>query len=298
MNYEILFIVLAAFITAGLSIHSIIKNADNEKELKEKQENLLKTQKELNIKQDDIINLQNQYSKEINNKTEEIISLQNQLIENANEQLNKLKRIQNPIPDYVNLFFKAEIDLNEKDKAELKEFTKNQFIKYGTILPYKFEHNNQLIKRFDILKDIGLQLLITLESNNKKINLFFNKAPLSIFGHHGISDFEYINAQVDGDQITFNCNNLYTNDIRSDNIETSINDFKKSTAKISYRFNYPFYFLEDNKSSKNYAIGRNQLDLLLLNFKQLTLKFKSYSITIDNLVKLNKFEFQGNAILK
>lgn len=298
MTYEIILILIAGSITAFLSIQSIIKNNNHENELKEKQENLLQTQRELNNKQDEIINLQYKYSEEIKNKTQEIIKLQNQLYENASNQLNKIERIQNPIPNNSELSFNAEIELSEFEKKELQLFLKDEYIKTGIILPYKRKNNYKILEKFDVFQDIGLQINISLENKNNKLNISFIKSPLSFFGYHGLSDHEYFNANINNEKVVFECYNLRTSDIKSSNIEASINDFKESIATITYSFIYPSYFNDQNSTTKFYGISPEQRSLIKLIFGNINLSFKSYSINIKEIQKINNFTFQGKAKIK
>lgn len=287
---EITFILLAGFITVGLSINSLLKSNRQENELKLKQEELDKAQRQIIEKQNSLIEFQKNSSEELKAKSNEVIQLQGLLQDKSDSQLNELTRIQNPIPDKLKITFASELILDAQQFKEINNALKLVRPHGGNHLPVDFNISNRGVDKINSLKDINFRLTINFLNGNKKMSIILNQIPqYSGYNTSNTNDVFMLSAQEEKQEIAFHGLFLTTDKISCNYQSPSLLDFKDAEVKINVDFSYPQVLLMGNVPTKFYTVNPN---LNKINLSSVILYDRNYMIELTDIKKVSDNTFE------
>lgn len=217
----------------------------------------------------------------ISKQNGEILELSKQLRQKS-EQIIKLSNdISNPIPSKFELNFESKIVLTSKEKLEIDNFlAANQHIRN---IPFNARTGS--CDKIDRLKDVILGLRIRIEKEGKTLRLTYEKKINNLLGYSTNNPWSAFHLTYYGNELNFTAHGITIEDIESDNIPRTLNDFKDAVAHIQYTFFYPhngqymaidsdFYILDINKITLDSA-GK------IFEIKNLKKKGSSYTGTFS-----------------
>lgn len=294
--WEIILVFLAGLITVGLSINSIIKSNNKEKELKAKQDSLTEAQNKIIQGQTSIIQLQDKYYKEIQNKSDEVIGLQKMLQGNSKTQLDEISKIRNPIPESLNVLFTAIIDLRQEEINAVRDIIKEKYSDGRGLLPVDFMSTNVAFDKMNAFKDIGFEIKILIENQDKHLQILLTQTPMLFTGYNTTAIWSAFTMQLRDNDISITCLDVPTNNIKSNYQTPSLSDFSHSKVLITYNFFYPNSIKIGSHLTKTY-MARDK-EYITLNMKNISLRHKNYSIEIRSLKRIDSHTFEGTMEIK
>lgn len=264
--WEIFFICLGAFVTVGLSIHSVLENDKKEKELANKTDSLMEAQEI------------------INNKSEEIIQLQKELREKAEIQIISLLKLSNPIPKTFTLTIFSNIQTTTTELALLSTASANN----GNMLPIE---NRNSIERIDKLKNAQIILKLTFKKEAKSMEIIFSQAPIKFIGFNTVLSSNVFRLATAQNQLQFSALTLATENIKTNYSSTSLLDFEKCDVTFEIEFGFAQRWIIGSHQADLYAIGPDSGLDIELNILKLTNSGRELIIT--DLKKIGKNKFKG-----
>lgn len=224
-------------------------------------------------------------------QNENILELSNKLFEKSDTQLREIDRIRNPIPEKVSVFFEANFDLTKKEVDDINNIIREHDPSRGNLLPFDYNKPNSAFDKMNALRDLGIQINITLEKEGKTLSFVLKQMPMLFAGYHHGTTFNTFLVAAQDDNITLSCLDISTSEISSSDKSPSILNFKNSKVKVTYEFFYPKNMRIGNGLSKMY-MAENR-DYITFNFRNITLRDKNYSINIRNLVRKDSHTYEG-----
>lgn len=265
---EIILLCLSAIITVGLSINTIIQSNKKEKELNNKQEELLFTQKK------------------VSDQSEEIISLQKKLQKKSDIQIDNLIKLNNPIPNELKLTFFSKIQVTKAELEILSNISKSN----GNLLPSSSEDTG--IDRIDKLKNVQFIIDVTFKKGTKELKVKFSQAPFQFMGY-STGKMKSVGTLITSEkELSFYAINLLTSDIKTNYSSPSLVDFYGSEVTATLTFAFPKPSRNGGRYINLYLVEiQNQIPLSL---ESISLETNQHTITIDNFKKLNGNSFIAN----
>lgn len=297
--WEIIFVAMAGLVTIGLSINSILKSERQEKELKMKQDDLIKAQQQIIEKQNFLANLQNSHSKEIKDKSDEVIRLQGLLQEKSDFQLNEINRIKHPVPTKLGVTFITTLNISDKEFDEI----------YNAMIQVRPTRANQLLVDFNItnigvekinaFKDMSLSVSIVFQHEDKKMTITI-KPPLRYNGYNvGFASKNALMLFVKKEKektIGFDGLDIETEDIKCNYLSPSLADFMNADVTVTFDFFFPQPIQVGNVVSKAYTF--NPSIPIELSLERIHLYHSNFNLEIDNFKKAKPNTFEGKAKFK
>jgi hypothetical protein len=272
---EIILITIAGSITILLSIHSLLKSEKQEQELKE-------TQKELKQKQDFIIRLQ----KEISENAKEMNALQKQLYQDSKSQLLDMQRLKHPVPESFKVLLEAEIVMTTQEIEELVAAVQAQRGLKGNQLPVDLPNMSSAgVNKMNLFKDIGLEMNIIFTKGDKNMRVRLKRIPMQFSGYHspslGNNNFIlFYNAGDSPLRIKLNGLFLQTNEIAFNYASPSMVDFDEGEVIVRYQFFFPKMMMMGSLSTKQYLGEKN---VVLLKLCKLRLDSNNFNIELKDI---------------
>ena len=291
MVFQIIFILIAALCTVGLSIYSVLETSKKETELS-------KTQSELNDRQDLLIELQEKHAEELKEKTDKVIELQKLLQGKSDLQLSDLDRLKNPLPESLDISFNTSLELVETEISQIENIISITRPNHDNLLPIDVKLTNDSFEKINCFKNIYFSLTITFIKGEKEMMISFNRAPLNLYGYNTtntINSFKlYMYSMADRKKVRFNGLLLRSEKITTNCKSPSLRDFENSNILITYDFSYPELFNIGGKSISTY-MSNNKFNIIL-NIETLSLDNPNYTIEISGIKKIERNKFEGKWI--
>jgi hypothetical protein len=290
---EVLAIIIAGLIPIGLAIHNVLKADKSEKELKDQQEVLIATQRNLIDKQEELNKQQVKNSEEIKEKSDKIIELQDDLAKKSEDQIERLVKLASPIPKEASINFESTLVITDEDYDDLINDITTSGVKTGNLLPTKFITSKPIIDKINLFKDIHCRITIVLtNARNKTLSLSRDIVP-TLTGFNAVNTLDCFTLSYNrplGKFIYLSSIGLNTNvDFNYD--QASLLDFKNSNAEIFIEFSTPKLFQFGSQIQKKYVSNTN---LMKLTLKNLTINFKGYkSIQLKDFTETENNKFQA-----
>lgn len=291
MIMQIIFILIAALCTVGLSIYSVWETSKKEKELS-------KTQLELKDRQDLLIELQEKHAEELKEKTDNVIELQKLLQGKSDLQLIDLDRLKNPIPETLEMSFNSSLELGETEILQIKDIISRTRSKHDNLLPIDVELTNESFEKINCFKNIYLRFIITFIKDDKEMTISFNRAPLSLYGYNTtntVNSFTlYMFSKGDLEMVRFDGLLLRSEKITTNSKSPSLRDYENSNIFITYDFSYPELFNIGGNPISRY-VSNNKFNIIL-NIETFRLTDPNYTIEISDIKKIESNKFEGKWI--
>lgn len=214
---------------------------------------------------------------ELQVKTEEIIDLQKQIKLGSDLQINDLKRLAQPIPKASQLTFTAELNITEKDFDDMMSDINASGVQTGNLLPTTFTTDKPIIHKLNQLKDILCSITAVVTNDNKKTITINRRVIPTYFGFNNPNghtlDAFILSYNPEKDKKIFFHGQSINSTVEFSYDQGSFLDFKNSEVEISIEFSLPIILKFGAQTKKQY---KSEPDFISLSLNEFRINFEGY----------------------